>query len=1283
MSFSTGSEDATLSLFGSEGPPAALGSAEVDAEYGLRYDASGNILGKWDPTLYANLNKDPIRREIQKYQDFIQKIGNAWWTTRKNPPITVTSRYRTSRIIYNVTDATYLELYKKRGLVNITGWSDFLNTYAVSPVSPSNVPGSDFADIEFTLEWEELFPYDGEYVFRAQADNIGRFYLDNQKILETTEFRQDQTPKIIKKTIKAGVHRIRIDLYNSPVMEKVLKNQAIQPVNDNYPCPGTKDMRGYIDYPGTLEGEPNQFGFDNDYPSAKKQGFTDADIRCYLQKIYLKIPGKRLGPKMQEVLKDPNWGKLDAISVQKSNSTKSTGTKTKKVFNTVDYIDKSDRKLWRFDPRAGRDSEFINQYGVLPFDPNSESAKIESFSGIHVIRWQFVEFPVDGNYNVEIMVDDSAVVYIGNRDGSGRQEIGNGLTDIKEGGDENIFRKSGSGKSFETRYFKSGKYRIRVELEQKNINDNYPCPGTKDMRGYDDSPADLNRFGLLYDYPIAKSLGFTDADIRYYLEKIYLKIPGKSLGPKMQKILLDPTWGRQGLTTLALGNPMGFAMNIETSSIEEDVVSSKSWNENPMGAALIIDAPNPPIPQEPIPLQEGRCPRNPIWTTRFPGAKEKWIPVNYVSLDPNQASWSSFTNRFAISPVRPLSTPGSDSGGIVYRNSWDLDLPYAGFYAFKSTVDNAGRILIDGIPIMQANYIPIVYRNTKGGDGAAQRSGISAIDDGIIYNWRNNNPKSKKIFLTKGVHKIEVEVENGITESFAMINKKIFSTSDWKYSSIGNGTKDMRGYDDYPGTPEGQPNQFGFDNDYPSARSQGFTDVDIRYYLETVYLKIPGKRLGPKMQKVLSDPTWGQLKSQGLLKGTTKDGVTYEGPTPIANYNFDDISPLLQDVNAFPNDEIQGKTWVFRWSKVNFPEDGEYNISIESDDSIVIFIGNNSKNGEIEISNGLNDINDSGDENIFRRSKSNNPGKSFETRYFKAGRYRIRVELTNLSVTNTGFQQNPTYFSLNITKSIRSSTGLSYSWTQNPMGIAAIMIPPPCPKIIKGKGVVTKIIVDDPGNSYPPPPPADPPLPAALEPAALEPTAVLPPDRGSLDRYPVCLILDEVIVEDSGINYNCGVDKLQIVPDNGVILDYNCDTFGRISEVKILNSGTCFSSYPNIFLPTDTGINATFRPVFRVVRDPVDLDLKNKLIQVTDLVGLKLTGYLEGRPYYGAVFYDNDIRFAGYYKTIGKPLQIYDTLQESIDSQVITPPSAIQRQGTDISSNDPRLNIPGTPGEII
>ena len=87
----------------------------------------------------------------------------------------------------------------------------------------------------------------------------------------------------------------------------------------------------------------------------------------------------------------------------------------------------------------------------------------------------------------------------------------------------------------------------------------------------------------------------------------------------------------------------------------------------------------------------------------------------------------------------------------------------------------------------------------------------------------------------------------------------------------------------------------------------------------------------------------------------------------------------------------------------------------------------------------------------------------------------------------------------------------------------------------------------------------------------------------------------------------------------------------------------------------------------------------NQLIQVTDLVGLKQTGWYNGKEYYGAVFYKDGVRYAGYYETAGVLIRVYSTKQESIDSQVTTPPSAILRQGTDVSSNDPRLNIPGTP----
>ena len=104
--------------------------------------------------------------------------------------------------------------------------------------------------------------------------------------------------------------------------------------------------------------------------------------------------------------------------------------------------------------------------------------------------------------------------------------------------------------------------------------------------------------------------------------------------------------------------------------------------------------------------------------------------------------------------------------------------------------------------------------------------------------------------------------------------------------------------------------------------------------------------------------------------------------------------------------------------------------------------------------------------------------------------------------------------------------------------------------------------------------------------------------------------------------------------------------------------------------------------VITVVRDPIDTPDPDKLVQVTDLVGLKQTGYIEGRAYYGSIYYKDGIPYAGITETAGKAIQVYNTLQESIDAQRTTPLSAIQRQGTDVTSNDPRLNIPGTPDNL-
>ena len=98
-----------------------------------------------------------------------------------------------------------------------------------------------------------------------------------------------------------------------------------------------------------------------------------------------------------------------------------------------------------------------------------------------------------------------------------------------------------------------------------------------------------------------------------------------------------------------------------------------------------------------------------------------------------------------------------------------------------------------------------------------------------------------------------------------------------------------------------------------------------------------------------------------------------------------------------------------------------------------------------------------------------------------------------------------------------------------------------------------------------------------------------------------------------------------------------------------------FRSYPDVIVKTRTGFGYVGIPLLSSVIQPIGAD-PDRLIQVTDLPGLKQTGYYDGKPYYGAVFYENGIRYAGYYDTPGQKVQIYDTMIESINAQITTPP---------------------------
>ena len=74
-----------------------------------------------------------------------------------------------------------------------------------------------------------------------------------------------------------------------------------------------------------------------------------------------------------------------------------------------------------------------------------------------------------------------------------------------------------------------------------------------------------------------------------------------------------------------------------------------------------------------------------------------------------------------------------------------MEVPYDGFYGMKGTVDNGGRILVDGKVILQGGY----FSDT-------QFRGPNRTLEG----FSSETPQTVKFPLTKGNHTVTVEVEN-------------------------------------------------------------------------------------------------------------------------------------------------------------------------------------------------------------------------------------------------------------------------------------------------------------------------------------------------------------------------------------------------------------------------------------------------------------------------------------------------------------------------------------------
>ena len=190
-------------------------------------------------------------------------------------------------------------------------------------------------------------------------------------------------------------------------------------------------------------------------------------------------------------------------------------------------------------------------------------------------------------------------------------------------------------------------------------------------------------------------------------------------------------------------------------------------------------------------------------------------------------------------------------------------------------------------------------------------------------------------------------------------------------------------------------------------------------------------------------------------------------------------------------------------------------------------------------------------------------------------------------------------------------------------------------------GVVVQVIVRDSGQGYLPPP-------------------------QTVPQYPAIIELTGVTVTNPGFNHNCGVDTIEITPSNGTVLSYNCDPFGKIKSVSV-DKGGRFTELPQIKMNTETGFNATFVPNFNIVRDPQPVEpVLTDVVQVFDLVGLNINGYVDGKPYYGNVYYVNGIRYAGTSDKSGTNIVVYDTQlasvqKKQIDGQI----TASQREETE------------------
>lgn len=130
------------------------------------------------------------------------------------------------------------------------------------------------------------------------------------------------------------------------------------------------------------------------------------------------------------------------------------------------------------------------------------------------------------------------------------------------------------------------------------------------------------------------------------------------------------------------------------------------------------------------------------------------------------------------------------------------------------------------------------------------------------------------------------------------------------------------------------------------------------------------------------------------------------------------------------------------------------------------------------------------------------------------------------------------------------------------------------------------------------------------------------------DIYSIIMYLCEIIVINPGFGYTPG-DKVIIEPDRGAVAEAVIDRYGRVTEVKVIETGEGFKELPKIYIQSETGYNAELRPKLCVDRVGDKTPDDDRIINVVDCVGLVADGYLDGKPYYGPYHEHNGRKMVG------------------------------------------------------